>query len=151
MKITLIAMGTIKKSVDLDLFNLYAKRLPWKINVIEKEVKKPQESILKQQEAEIILGNIPNGSYVIALDERGKQFTSLEFSTKIQDWQNKGYSHMCFIIGGAFGLDQQVRDKANLLLSLSAMTFPHMLVRGLICEQLYRSYSILNNHPYHKE
>lgn len=152
MKITLITIGKIKKDPIKGLYEDYMKRLPWKLQVIELEEKKqfvsPQR---KEKEGELILQAIPEGAKVIALDEKGKDLTSPAFAKKIQDWQTHGTSHLVFIIGGADGLSQAVKDKADLMLCLGQMTWPHKMVRLLIIEQLYRAHTILTGHPYHKE
>jgi 23S rRNA (pseudouridine1915-N3)-methyltransferase len=88
---------------------------------------------------------------LIALDEKGKEFTSQNFAKLIADFSLRGDSNLTFIIGGANGLDAQILNRANLKMSLSLMTFPHLMVRSILLEQLYRAQSIIAGHPYHRE
>ena len=92
-----------------------------------------------------------NNSKLIALDENGKQFSSVNFSKIIADYQLNGCSELNFVIGGAFGLAKEVLELANLQLSLGAMTMPHMIARIILIEQIYRAQTIIAGHPYHKE
>lgn len=101
-------------------------------------------------EAKKIEAAIPKNSYIIAFDERGKQYQSPELANQI-DKISHNYSHITFIIGGADGIDATLKNKANEQISLSKMVFPHALVRVIAAEQIYRAISILENHPYHRE
>ena len=101
-------------------------------------------------EADRILAAIPSDSVKVALDERGKTITTAELAGRLEDWMSHGRD-VCFLIGGADGLDDAVSDRADLALSLSRMTMPHALVRVVLAEQLYRAISIIRNHPYHRE
>ena len=105
----------------------------------------------KAREAELLLGALPEReSRIVALDERGKMLSSIEFAGLIGDWRDRGTSEIAFLIGGADGLEPAVTARADLVLSLGRMTWPHLLVRGLLAEQLYRAQQILANHPYHR-
>lgn len=106
---------------------------------------------LKQAEADLLLNAVPNGAVVVALDERGKTMGSRDFAGKIGQWQDRGVGDIAFIIGGADGLDETVRQRADLLISFGAMTWPHMLVRPMLAEQLFRADAILSGHPYHRD
>jgi len=136
-----------KNSPETEIVNDYLKRLPWSININQLELKNslPADK-QKIQEGEILLKSIPAGSFVIALDEKGNKFTSQSFTAYLE----KISQPICFIIGGAFGLSEAVKTRADALLSLSDMTMPHIIARVILVEQLYRAYSISNNHPYHK-
>ena len=101
-------------------------------------------------EAKKIKNQIPNGSFVVALDEKGTQFTSATFAKKLEQISLHN-SNITFIIGGADGLHPSIKESANLMVQLSALTFPHALVRVIILEQIYRAITILENHPYHRE
>ena len=101
-------------------------------------------------EAKKIKSKIPNGSFVVALDEKGGEFTSIAFAKKLEQISIHN-GHITFIIGGADGLHPEIKSLANLLMQLSDFTFPHALVRVIILEQIYRSITILENHPYHRE
>lgn len=146
MKIAINAIGKAKASPELQLYHDYVKRLPWKITLSEFDVRPPS----KEKEAEKLLAACKGYDRIIALDETGKQFTSPDFAKHLAGWQQQGHSSFAFVIGGADGLDQSVLKVAHLTWSLGRLTWPHMLVRGLLAEQLYRSYSILTNHPYHR-
>lgn len=155
MEVTIVAVGKAKSGPAKDLFDFYKKRLPWKVSLKEVEEKKklaPEQ--LKEREAELLLAVLPEQGagrhYTIALDERGKSPTSEKLAERIGDLQQQGISHFYFVIGGAGGLAESVRKNADQLLSFGAMTWPHQLVRGMLMEQLYRTYTLLSNHPYHK-
>jgi 23S rRNA (pseudouridine1915-N3)-methyltransferase len=98
----------------------------------------------------LLLAQVPAGSLLVALDERGKQMESPSFAERLAVWRDSGRGHLTFVIGGADGHSEQIRNRAECLLSFGAMTWPHMLVRGMLAEQLYRAECILANHPYHR-
>ena len=106
---------------------------------------------LKQREAELILSAVPAGARLIALDERGVQWTSRQFADRLAGSRDSGAAALAFAIGGADGLGQAVIDRADTVLSLGPMTWPHLLARSLLLEQLYRAQQILAGHPYHRE
>jgi 23S rRNA (pseudouridine1915-N3)-methyltransferase len=154
MKITIISIGKFEKHLQKPIFDDYLKRLKWNINLKELEAKvssKISGEALKNKEGEVILANIKDSSKIIALDENGKQHKSRAFAKIISDSALQGNSHLTFIIGGANGLSQAVLNKANLKISLGLMTFPHMMVRSILIEQIYRAFTIANNHPYHRD
>lgn len=152
MQITLAAIGRAKRSPTTDLFEQYCTRLAWPLNLKELEEKKPLPTEqLMAREAELLLDACKGADRLIALDERGKALSSPAFAQQIERWQLDGSSHIAFVIGGAAGLHPSVRKRADALISFGAMTWPHMLVRALLAEQLYRAHSILTHHPYHKE
>ena len=148
LKINILAIHKIaENSEEAFIVANYLKRIPWKVNINQLEVKgKFPASKQKICEGELLLKNIPAGNFVIILDEYGTQFTSKEFSFRL----NKITQPITFIIGGAYGLSEEIKSRANLLLSLSNMTMPHILARIILVEQIYRSYTISENHPYHK-
>lgn len=106
---------------------------------------------IKESEAALQLAKVPAGATLVALDEKGQSLSSLAFAKELEKLQNEGVGEAVFLIGGAEGLHESVRQKARLTLSLSALTFPHMLVRPILAEQLYRAATILAGHPYHRE
>ncbi|MBP9743558.1 MAG: 23S rRNA (pseudouridine(1915)-N(3))-methyltransferase RlmH [Burkholderiales bacterium] len=114
-----------------------------------KNPNKPTSEIMKE-EAQKIKPHIPDGSFVIALDERGKQLNSIKFAGQL-DWVSLHYKSIVFIIGGADGIDEDLKQSANLIMQLSHLTFPHAIVRVILLEQIYRALTILTNHPYHRE
>lgn len=141
MKITILSPGKWRKSPELELFNQYVKRINWSVELIELDEKKEKQ----------ICDYIPPSSYKIVLDECGKKFTSKELAKKIEKLQVQGTSKITFLIGGADGHLESTLEQADLILSLGDMTWPHMLVRAMLAEQIYRCYSILSGHPYHRE
>jgi 23S rRNA (pseudouridine1915-N3)-methyltransferase len=106
---------------------------------------------LKQREAELILAAMPPGARLVALDERGSAWTSRQFADRLASWRDAGAATLAFAIGGADGLGQAVIDRADAVLSLGPMTWPHLLARSLLLEQLYRAQQILAGHPYHRD
>ena len=151
MKLHLIACGKIKAGPEKTLFEHYAGRLNPSLTVREVEEKKRLEGPeLKAREADLLLSAVPDGAVVVALDERGRDLSSPEFAAKIGNWRDEGRRDLALLIGGADGLDARVRKRADLVLNLGKLTWPHMLVRGLIAEQLFRAQCILSGHPYHR-
>src|SRR5690606_29960659 len=119
-------------------------------NLIELEERRPIVGPERQaREADLILAAIPNGAQLIALDERGKPMASTAFARLVGDCRDEGRP-LAFVIGGADGLHQRVRDRANRLLGFGPMTWPHAFARVMLVEQLYRAHAILTGHPYHK-
>jgi len=135
------------------LVDEYLKRLPWKAGIIEIEVKKAAATSAerKAREAEKLLAAVPQGAAIIALDENGKALTSRGFAKSVDNWQMAGYSSLAFIVGGADGLDSSLLAKADLKLAFGTLTWPHMMVRVMLAEQIYRAWSINAGHPYHRD
>ncbi len=148
LKIHICAIHKISNSSpEMEIINNYTKRIPWPLAISQLEVKgKFPPDKQKICEGELLLKSVPSGSFIIALDELGKQFNSVEFAAVLE----KITQPICFIIGGAHGLSFEVRSKANMILSLSNMTMPHIMARVMLVEQVYRAYTIGENHPYHK-
>jgi len=157
MKITLILIGKTDESFIEQGFNRYMERLRHyiSINVIiipaVKDVSNLSFQQIKDREASLLLKNLPSGSTVVLLDEKGRELRSLDFAAQIQKWMNAGTKDLCFITGGAFGLSDELRTLAAYQLSLSRMTFTHQMVRLIFAEQLYRAFTIIRNEPYHNE
>jgi len=158
ISINIICVGKLKEKYLKDAATEYSKRLSkyCKINIIElsdeKIPSKVNDSIInsiKIVEASKIINSIKNDSYVFSLDLKGKQYSSEEFSNKIQELSVKGYSTITFIIGGTLGLTNEVLKKSNELICFSKMTFPHQLIRVFLLEQLFRGFKIANNETYH--
>ncbi|MFH0924299.1 MAG: 23S rRNA (pseudouridine(1915)-N(3))-methyltransferase RlmH [bacterium] len=147
---------TKEKFVSLGLAK-YLERLAGIVRIkiteidTDKKSNKEKADIIKSKEAEEIIKRLSKGDYIIALDERGKQFSSIELSSLVNNLQNQAYKKIVFIIGGSLGLDKKVLDKANLVVSLSHLTFPHQLVRLILVEQIYRAFTILRGEPYHRQ
>ncbi|MFN7038630.1 MAG: 23S rRNA (pseudouridine(1915)-N(3))-methyltransferase RlmH [Alphaproteobacteria bacterium] len=151
MKITIAAIGKLSnKTPEATLINEYVKRIPWKIEVKEFEEKsRLSPENLKVKEGEMLLSSCEN-HHIILLDERGTQLTSHKFADLLAQYQVNNINRIGFLIGGAFGHGKLVEEKANFKFSLSSLTFPHMLARALLIEQIYRAYTINTGHPYHK-
>ena len=109
------------------------------------------EGDLKKREAELILSSLDRDTYLVALDESGKQMSSVELAAFLQERVNESTRQLVFLVGGAYGLDASVLKRADLQWSLSKLTFPHQLVRLILAEQIYRAVSILRNEKYHHE
>ncbi len=151
MRILITAIGKAKASPELSLTQDYLKRLPWKVDIKEHDVKLDDAAKRKAKEAELLLESCKGYDKIIALDEKGKQFTSREFAQQLKDWQQQGASSFAFVIGGADGHDAALLKKAHLTWSFGKSTWPHMLVRAMLAEQLYRAQSIISGHPYHRD
>ena len=140
MLLHIIARGKIGRSPEAELVDRYAKRVAWGLKVTEL----PDRG-----------GAIPPPAATpvrtVALDERGRQLTSTEFAGILGRWRDDGVREARFLIGAADGHDADVRDKADLLLAFGAATWPHMLARAMLAEQLWRATSIIAGHPYHRE
>ena len=117
--------------------------------VVLPEAGKGDAAFKSSWEGERILAALQPGEVVVALDERGKLLTSPAFAAQLGKWRDGGRQRIAFVIGGAYGMDERVRQRADLVLALSPMTFPHQLVRVLFAEQLYRALAILKGSPYH--
>ncbi len=151
LKIDIICVARIKKGPYLELIENYTKRLKWDLTIHEVESKQTNAKKCQSEEAEKILKHISPSAIIVALDERGDGLKSLDFAKTIQNFTNNGESHIQFIIGGADGLTDEIRDKASFLLSFGQQTWPHLLARVMLLEQIYRAQQILAGHPYHRE
>lgn len=154
MKITIVAVGLRQPTWADEAIKDYLSRFPkdWSVTVkaVKPELRAGQSTArIMQTEAERILAAIPTGSFMIAMDEHGKDFTTVDFVKKISSWRDAGES-LAFVIGGADGLDPSLKTQARAMMRLSSMTLPHAMARVLLVEQIYRAFSILNNHPYHR-
>lgn len=151
MRVTIAAIGKLKASPERELVARYERQLPWPLHLIEYEAKKSlPDARRKEAEATLLLEATTGCHRRIALDERGKALTSEAFAAQLAAWQQEGCSHLGCMIGGADGLSASVREGADLVLSFGALTWPHLLARAMLCEQLYRARTILSGHPYHR-
>jgi 23S rRNA (pseudouridine1915-N3)-methyltransferase len=151
MNLTIAVVGRIKKGPERSLWDIYAKRLRWPLSLIEVEAKNVIGiEQIKKKEADLLLAKVPKTSVIVALDQNGLVASSAEFAKKIGEWQNNGINNLVLVVGGSDGLDSTVLDKAQMIMSMGQMTWPHKLARVMLLEQLYRAQCILNNHPYHK-
>lgn len=155
MNITLLAAGTRSPDWISTGFEEYRKRLPkeWQLNLNEIQVSKRHKgepvAKLKQEEGKRMLSQIKPGSKVIALDSRGKNWSTELLAENFKDWQ-MDTKNIYFLIGGPDGLSDECLQAAHATWSLSKLTFPHFVVRLILAEQIYRAWSVLHNHPYHK-
>lgn len=150
MRVHIIAVGRLKRGVEADLFAHFRDRIRWPLEVHEIEDRKADDSGRQSREAAQILAAIPEGAMVTALDEKGRDLSSQDIAERIRDWRDSGIGDLVFIIGGADGLTDQVRQRATLKLAFGRATWPHLMVRGMLAEQLYRAQQILAGHPYHR-
>ena len=151
MRLTLIAVGRSKAGPERDLFDHFKRRMTIPFELREVEEKKQFSGVeLKRREANLLNAAVPKGAVRIALDEKGKDITSREFAEKIGQWRDSSTRDVAIFIGGAAGLDVDFLRKCNLRISFGKQTWPHMLVRSLVVEQLYRVQCILAGHPYHR-
>ena len=157
--ITIISVGKIKEKYLKDAIAEYSKRLSkyFKLNIIEiadepipNNINDKVSENLKSIEGNKILNSLNTNSYVISLDLAGKQYSSEDFSSKIEDIALNFNSNITFIIGGSLGLHENVLKKSNELICFSKMTFPHQLIRVFLLEQLFRAFKIQNNETYHR-
>ncbi len=139
MLLHIVARGKIGRSPEADLVGRYAKRIAWPTRFTELADRG---------------GNIPPpaaNSVTVVLDERGQALTSMELAAKLNSWRDSGKREVRFLIGAADGHDDDARASADMLLSFGPATWPHLMVRAMLAEQLFRATSILANHPYHRE
>lgn len=153
MSIRILCLGKTKQDPISESIQEYLKRLqPFHaIQIVElPDVslnKTSGQDEVKSREAEIIRKAMKQGEMSIVLDERGEQFTSVELSGWLE--KQMGFRDLCFIIGGVYGVHESIREKADLVLGFSRMTFTHQMIRLMLVEQLYRSFMIMKNKPYH--
>ncbi|WP_405414288.1 23S rRNA (pseudouridine(1915)-N(3))-methyltransferase RlmH [Maribacter sp. Asnod1-A12] len=157
MTIKLLAIGKTDSKQLQELITVYQKRLQHYVNFeIElipdlKKTKNLSEDQQKDKEGELILKRLSTTDVLILFDEKGKQYTSVEFSTFLQKKMNSGIKQVVFLIGGPYGFSNEIYAKASGKISLSKMTFSHQMVRLFITEQVYRAFTILKNEPYHHQ
>lgn len=155
MKIELIFLGKTKDKFITEAIDEYTKRLSHytavSIKIVKNKIKQqPNDELVKEREGELLLNNVAAGSFIVALDAHGKQYSSEELSGLIDKWEQQGIRLISFLIGGPVGLSETVIKKADMILSLSRLTFTHDMVRMLLLEQLYRGYTIKRGEKYHK-
>ena len=157
MKIVFLSLGKTNEKYLIEGISLYQNRLKHytSFEMIEipniKNSKNLTKLELMKKEGDLILKNIQNSDHLVLLDEKGKEYNSIKFSEKIQNWMLSGKKRIVFVVGGSYGFSNDLYHRGNEKISLSKMTFSHQMVRLFFLEQLYRGYSILNNQPYHHE
>lgn len=155
MKIVILSVGRVRQSFVLEGEGEYLQRIKgsFSVELVELGMDSPESmspAEVQNREGEVLLKKIASYDYVIALDERGKSVTSHQLSDVLQARMNAGTKSVCFIIGGAFGLSEKVRQEADSVLSLSSLTFPHQVTRLILVEQLYRAHTLMRGISYHK-
>jgi len=156
MKIKLIAVGTKMPSWVEQAYQNYAQRLPrdCALELIEipaaKRTKNQQATLWMEKEGQLILKSIDASDYVVALDVKGKNWSTQHLAQQISQWQQMG-NNVCLLVGGPDGLSPECLKRADARWSLSALTMPHPLVRIVLSEAIYRAWSVTVNHPYHRE
>ena len=138
MQLHIIARGKIGRSPEAELVERYLKRITWPTRLTELSERAPMPAA-------------PSGSVTVLLDEKGDALSSMELARKLEQWRDRGTREARFVIGAADGHSSEERANADLLLSFGPATWPHLLVRAMLAEQLFRATSILANHPYHRE
>ena len=157
MHITLLAVGKTDVKWVREGLELYSSRLthyaPFEVVEIPelKNVSALTRDQIKKKEGELILKALRPADFLILLDERGKEFSSLEFSAFLEEKLSRGSRDLVFVIGGAYGFSPEVYSRCEAKISLSRMTFSHQMVRTIFAEQLYRAFTIMKNEPYHHE
>jgi 23S rRNA (pseudouridine1915-N3)-methyltransferase len=160
MRVTVLAVGRLKKGPETELAQRYLKRAEQAgrqiglrgVEVIEIRESRASDAGKRMIEESIALANVmPDGAVTIMLDERGDSLGSADFADQFRKWRDAGIPAAVFIIGGPDGLSPSLRDKAKLKLGFGAATWPHQMVRIMLLEQIYRAITILSGHPYHRE
>ncbi len=157
MKIVLLTIGKTSEKYLIEGIAQYQKRLKHytKFEMFEipnlKNAKNFSKAELMKKEGEMMLKQLQNSDHLVLLDDKGKDFTSPNFTKKLQSWMLSGKKRLVFVVGGAYGFSEDIYARGNEKLSLSKMTFSHQMVRLFFVEQIYRGYTILNNEPYHHE
>ena len=152
MRIRICAVGRMRQGPEQALYDAYAARIRDTIILSEVDVRqKLDPDRLAAKEAELLLAAAAAAEIVVALDERGDNPPSRAFAARLAKWRDDGVGEAAFLIGGANGLSETVRKRAHYRLSFGAMTWPHLMVRGLLAEQLYRVQQIHAGHPYHRD
>lgn len=148
MHLTLICVGKLKAGPQKELAEMYLKRLHSGVRIVEIDEKRASSPA---RATSVILEAVPQGAHLILLDERGMNLSSRAFAEMLEGFQNNAVRDVAFVIGGADGHTQELRDRAARLISFGAATWPHQLVRVMVLEQLYRAQQIQSGHPYHRD
>ena len=151
MRLTIAAIGRAGRGPERDLYEHYANRIRWPLALREVEEKRKLPATeLMRREGDLLLAASPTGAVMVALDRHGRQMDSKAFARQLGRWRDQSVADVAFLIGGADGHAEAVLEKASLVLSFGAMTWPHQLARAMLAEQIYRGQQILAGHPYHR-
>ena len=151
MKLLIACIGRASRGPERDLYEHYANRIRWPLALRELEEKRklPTAQMILR-EGELLLGAVPAKSVLVALDRRGKVLDSEGFARRLGRWRDDSVNDVAFLVGGADGHGEALLKKTALILSFGAMTWPHLLARALLAEQIYRAQQLLAGHPYHR-
>jgi 23S rRNA (pseudouridine1915-N3)-methyltransferase len=151
VKLTIAAIGRAGRGPERDLYEHYARRIRWPLTLRELEEKRklPAAEMIKR-EGELLLAAVPQKAVMVALDRRGKVLDSEAFAGRLRRWRDDSVSEIAFLIGGADGHGEPLLERATLAVSFGAMTWPHLLARAMLAEQIYRAQQLLAGHPYHR-
>jgi 23S rRNA (pseudouridine1915-N3)-methyltransferase len=151
VKLTIAAIGRAGRGPERDLYEHYAGRIRWPLVLREFEEKRklPPAGMIKR-EGELLLGAVPDKAVLVALDRRGRALDSEGFADRLRRWRDDSVSDVYFLIGGADGHGEALLKEVSLVLSFGAMTWPHLLARAMLAEQIYRAQQLLAGHPYHR-
>jgi 23S rRNA (pseudouridine1915-N3)-methyltransferase len=151
VKLTIAAIGRAGRGPERDLYEHYAGRIGWPLTLRElEERRKLSAAEMIKREGELLLAAVPDRAMLVALDRRGKALDSEAFAARLQRWRDDSVSEVAFLIGGADGHGEAVLKQASLTVSFGAMTWPHLLARAMLAEQIYRAQQLLAGHPYHR-
>jgi 23S rRNA (pseudouridine1915-N3)-methyltransferase len=151
LKLTIACIGRAGRGPERDLYEHYAGRIRWPLTLRElEERKKLPPAELIRREGDLLLEAVPDKAVLVALDRRGKVLESEAFARRLERWRDDGVADVAFLIGGADGHGVTLLGKASLTLSFGAMTWPHLLARAMLAEQIYRAQQLLAGHPYHR-
>ena len=150
MKLVILAVGKGRTASEHEIALGFMKRLPASGDIIEIESKLPAGLKRQQDESQLLMRHVPDNAILVALDPKGKDTSSEALANKLSAWRDAGHASVFFAIGGADGHDAALRQRANDVISFGSATWPHMLFRAMLAEQLYRATSILAGHPYHR-
>lgn len=155
MQLHLIFIGkTDSKEIEF-LMNDYLQRISHyakcSVEIIQLKKANSNMQLLMKLECDAVISKLKAGDFLVLLDEKGKQFSSKEFAKQFENWQQQNHKRVVFVVGGAFGIEDELKERASLMLSFSKMTFTHQMIRLLLIEQIYRAYSIIHKTKYHHE
>jgi len=151
VKLTIAAIGRAGRGPERDLYEHYAGRIRWPLALRELEEKRKLAPVeMMRREGELLLAAVPAGATLVALDRRGQVLASQAFADRLGRWRDTSVGDVAFLVGGAEGHAEPLLKKAALVLSFGAMTWPHLLARAMLAEQIYRAQQMLAGHPYHR-
>ena len=151
MRLTIACVGRAGRGPERDLYEHYAARIRWPLVLREvDEKRKLPAAQLVEREGELLLAAVPPRAVLVALDRRGKMLDSAGFARRLARWRDDSVADLAFLIGGADGHGEALLGKSALVVSFGAMTWPHLLARAMLAEQIYRAQQLLAGHPYHR-